>query len=171
MHARGNDGERLFSSDEFLTSQQISSFFSHLATKKSLLDKDDTEENDDEAAEFESSLEDLTNQVRREVSLQHPIVFDCHNMCDLVKQGKLNKFSIKMLKRLCEHFDLDVSHITVRRKRPCVDKLSTFCCNCLCQQENDMIRFSRDFPALTGIFFYWDDVFCIYLIRVLNLGN
>ena len=70
MHARGNDGERLFSSDEFLTSQQINSFFSHLAT----------EENDDEAAEFESSLEDLTNQVRREVSLQHPIVFDCHNM-------------------------------------------------------------------------------------------
>ena len=112
MHARGNDGERLFSSDEFLTSQQISSFFSRLATKKSLLDKDDTEENDDEAAEFESSLEDLTNQVRREVSLQHPIVFDCHNMCDLFKQGKLNKFSIKMLKRLCEHFDLDVSHIS-----------------------------------------------------------
>ena len=80
MHARGNDGERLFSSYEFLTSQQISSFFSHLATKKSLLDKDDTEENDDEAAEFESSLEDLTNQVGREVSLQHPIVFDCHNV-------------------------------------------------------------------------------------------
>ena len=102
MHARGNDGERLFSSDEFLTSQQINSFFSHLAT----------EENDDEAAEFESSLEDLTNQVRRKVSLQHPIVFDCHNMCHLVKQGKLNKFSIKMLKRLCEHFDLDVSHIS-----------------------------------------------------------
>lgn len=91
MHARGNDGERLFSSDEFLTSQQISSFFSRLATQKSLLDKDDTEENDDEAAEFESSLEDLTNQVRN----KHPIVFDCHNMCDLVKQGKLNKFSIK----------------------------------------------------------------------------
>jgi len=35
MHARGNDGERLFSSDEFLTSQQISSLFSRLATKKS----------------------------------------------------------------------------------------------------------------------------------------
>ena len=116
IHARGNDGERLFSSDEFLTSQQISSFFSRLATQKSLLDKYDTEENDDEAAEFENSLEDLTNQVRREVSLQHPIVFDCHNMCDLVKQGKLNKFSIKMLKRLCDHFDLDVSHITVRLK-------------------------------------------------------
>ena len=79
----------------------MSSFFSRLATKKSLLDKDDTDENDDKAAEFESSLEDLTNQVWREVSIQHPIVFDCHNMCDLVKQGKLNKFSIKMLKRLC----------------------------------------------------------------------
>ena len=37
-------------------------------------------------------------------------------MSDLVKQGKLNKFSIKMLKRLCEQFDLDVSHITVRLK-------------------------------------------------------
>ena len=124
MHARGNDRERLFSSDEFLTSQQMSTFFSRLATKKSLLDKDDTEENDDKAAEFESSLEDLTNQVWREDSLQHPIVFDCHNMWGLVKQGKLNTFSIKMLKRLCEHFDLDVSHITVRLKRPYIDKLS-----------------------------------------------
>ena len=78
IHAIGNDGDRLFSSDEFLTSQQISSFFSRLATQKSLFDKDDTEENDDEATEFESSLEDLTNQVRREVSLQHPIVFDAY---------------------------------------------------------------------------------------------
>ena len=123
MHARGNDGERLFSCDEFLTSQQISSFFSRLATQKSLLDKYDTEENDDEAAEFENSLEDLTNQVRREVSLQHPIVFDCHNMCDLVKQGKLNKFSIKMLKRLCEHFDLDVSQTEEALRRQTVHVL------------------------------------------------
>ena len=34
MNARGSDGERLFSSDEFLTSQQITSFFSRLAAKE-----------------------------------------------------------------------------------------------------------------------------------------
>lgn len=34
-----------------------------------------------------------------------------------------------------------------------------------------MIRFSCDFPALTGIFLYWDDVFRIYLKRYLNLGK
>ena len=94
MHARGNDGERLFSCDEFLTSQQISSFFSR-----------------------------LPSQVQREVSLKHPIVFDCHNMCDLVKQGKLNKFSIKLLKRLCEHFDLDVSQTEEALRRQTVHVL------------------------------------------------
>ena len=133
MNARGSDGERLFSSDEFLTSQQITSFFSRLAAKKSLSVRDGTDENDDEAAEFESCLEELTNEVRREVSLQHPIVFDCHNLCDLVKQGKLNKFNIPMLKRMCEYFDIDVSQITARRKRPFIETLSSFCSSCSCQ--------------------------------------
>ena len=133
MNARGSDGERLFSSDEFLTSQEITSFFSRLAAKKSLSIMDGTDENDDEAAEFESCLEEITNEVRREVSLQHPIVFDCHNICDLVKQGKLNKFNIPMLKRICEYFDIDVSEITARRKRPYIETLSSFCSSCSCQ--------------------------------------
>ena len=88
MKPRGSDGERLFSSDEFVTSQEITSFFSRLAAKKSFSVMDGTDENNAEAVEFESCLEELTNGVRREVFL-----FDCHNICDLVRQGKLNKFN------------------------------------------------------------------------------
>ena len=127
------ESARLFSSDEFLTSQQITSFFSRLTAKKSLSVMDGTDENDDEAVEFESCLEEITNEVRREVSLQHTIVFDCHNICDLVKQAKLNKFNIPMLKRICEDFDIDVSEITARRKRPYIETLSSFCSSCSCQ--------------------------------------
>ena len=53
---------------ELLTSQQITSFFSRFAAKKSFSVMDGTDENDAEAAEFESCLEELTNEVRREVS-------------------------------------------------------------------------------------------------------
>ena len=133
MNARGSEGERLFSSDEFLTSQQITSFFSRLAAKKGLSVMDGTDENDDEAADFDSCLEGITNEVRREVSLQHPIMFDWHNIYDLVKQGKLNKFTIPMLKKMCEYFDIDVSEITARRKRPYIETLSSFCSSCSCQ--------------------------------------
>ena len=97
IHTRGSDGEQLFSKDDFFTNHRTS-FVSRLAAKESLLDKDDLDENDDEVAEFESSLEDLTNEVQREVSLQHPTAFDCHNICDLVKQGKLNKFGYRDLR-------------------------------------------------------------------------
>lgn len=137
MTARlGSDGERLFRSDEFLTSQQITSFFSRLAAKKSLPDdRDDNDDDVNEAAAIESALEELGNQVQREIALQHPIVFDCYNICDLVKDDKLQaKFNILMLKKMCEHFEIDVSEITVRLKRPYIDKLSTFCSNCSCRQ-------------------------------------
>ena len=49
MNARDTDGERLFSRDEFLSSQQITSFFSRLTAKKSL--SDITDDNDEDVNE------------------------------------------------------------------------------------------------------------------------
>ena len=48
--ARNADGSLLFVSDEYLTSQQITSFFSRMAAKKSIQDpmnSDDDEDDDD----------------------------------------------------------------------------------------------------------------------------
>lgn len=135
MSARDSDGERLFSSEEFLTSQQIASFFSRLAAKKSLPDdKEDNEDDVNDAAVHEASLEELGNKVRREIALHHPIVLDCHKICEIFEHDKLTKFNIAMFKRMCEHFGIDVTDIAVRLKRPYIDKLSAFCSSCSCRQ-------------------------------------
>ena len=89
INGSDTDGERLFNRDEFLTGQQITSFFSRLAAKKSLSNvTDDNDEDVNEAADIERALKVL-NEERREFALQHPIVFGCHNIC--VKRDKLKK--------------------------------------------------------------------------------
>ena len=45
--ARNFDGERLFTSSEFLTSQQVASYFSRLASKRTLNDHEREEEDSD----------------------------------------------------------------------------------------------------------------------------
>ena len=48
--------------------------------------------------------EELSNAVMREVSLEHPIVYDCYNICDLISSSKLSSFSIQMLREFCNFF-------------------------------------------------------------------
>ena len=68
MAARDSEGNRLFTSEGFLTSQQVTSFFSRLAAKRRLpgVTSGSDEEADD--AETESALQELSNAVMREVS-------------------------------------------------------------------------------------------------------
>ena len=47
MTARNFDGERLFTSSEFLTSQQVASYFSRLASKRTLNDHEREKEDSD----------------------------------------------------------------------------------------------------------------------------
>lgn len=136
MAARDSEGNRLFTSAEFLTSQQVASFFSRLAAKRRL--PDGTSGSDEEAAdaETESALQELSNAVMREVSLEHPIVYDCYNICDLISSSKLSSFSIQMLKEFCIFFEIDTSHVKVRRKKPYLDLLVAFGKDCSCQKKH-----------------------------------
>ena len=77
MAARDSEGNRLFTSAEFLTSHQVASFFSRLAAKRRLADVTSGGDEEADDAETESALEELSNAVMREVSLEHPIVYDC----------------------------------------------------------------------------------------------
>ena len=79
MVARNSEGNLLFTTAEFLTSQLVASFFSPLAAKGRLPDvtSGSVEEADD--AETESALQELSNAVMREVSLEYPIICDCYN--------------------------------------------------------------------------------------------
>ena len=134
MAARDLGGNRLFTSAEFLTSQQVASFFSRLADKRRLPDVTSGSDGEADDAETESALQELSNAVMREVSLEHPIVYDCYNICDLISSSKLSSFSVQMLKEFCNFFEIDTSHVKVKRKKPYLDLLVAFGKNCSCHK-------------------------------------
>ena len=132
MCAKDSTGNTLFKSDEFLTANQIAGFFSRLASKKALVD--DEQQGDIEVAAHEAGLEELVSDAVRELAPKHPIVYDAYNLCELASQKKLSDFSIVVLKDICSSFDIDLSDVTVRRKKPYIEKLQSLCEECTCQR-------------------------------------
>ena len=45
----------------------------------------------------EQTIEELSKKVVEEVSVQHPIMYDTHNICELVACSKLSRFSVQMI--------------------------------------------------------------------------
>lgn len=76
----------------------------------------------------------MVNQAVSETALKHPIVYDAYNLCELASQEKLNDFSVSVLKDICTSFGIDTSDVSVRHKKPYIDKLKSFCQECACQQ-------------------------------------
>ena len=77
-YARNQQGTKLFTVDEFLTAQQILSYFSRRASKLRHSHSDNSESEQDEdvmAAEEELAQENVCTVVLDEVALRHPIVF------------------------------------------------------------------------------------------------
>lgn len=116
MTTRDDNGDRMFTSEEFLTTQQVSSFFSRLASKKRLPSVQDGD--DALAAENETDYYDLQELVVQEVCLQHPIFYDRHNLCELISNSKMKRFAVPMLRQVCIHFDIDVNDIEANLKQP-----------------------------------------------------
>ena len=112
--AKKSDGSRLFSSDEFLTAQQIQSFFSRMAYK--LRHAVDIGDSDIRAVQEEQEFCDTCQAVLDEVQLQHPIAYDNLNLCDMQKKGSMKTLSIAMLKTVCEYFGVSTEGFHTRRK-------------------------------------------------------
>ena len=97
MTAKDVKGERLVTSSEFLTSQQVASYFSRLASKRTLKDHEHEEEDSDveidqrEAAENEDDFSGLRSDILEQLAIPHPIYYDCYNVCELIKNAKINK--------------------------------------------------------------------------------
>ena len=121
----------LFKSDEFLTANQIAGFFSRLASKKILVD--DEQQGDIEVAAHEAGLEELVSDAVR-VSLHlNTQLFTIPTICvNWPPRKKLSDFSIAVLKDICSSFDF--SDVTVRRKKPYIEKLQSLCEECTCQR-------------------------------------
>ena len=136
--AKKADGARLFSSEEFLTSRQIASFFSRVSKKKVVPDELDTQEDaeieQDAAGTLrERTLEEACSDVHATLSIKHPILYDVYNLCELTAQNEMGRFSKQMLKEMCSAFDLDPSQISdKRRKQPYIDLLTDLVHSCSC---------------------------------------
>ena len=135
MTARDNNGQRLFTSAEFLTSQQVSSFFSRLSSKRKLGDGEmtDSDIEENQNAKNEEALCELRSEILQEVALTHPICYDCYDICELIANSKLSNFAIQMLQKICEHFDIPITDIKVKRKAPYIERLIAFGKKCTCQ--------------------------------------
>ena len=126
--ARQTSGEPMFTIDEYLTSQQIASFFSRQTAKKKKADS-----GNDMAAEREALLQELQDNVIDTISIRHPIMHDSHNLCAYALNNKLDRLSILLLQDICTALELDISQIKVRRKKPYLELIESILAKCSCR--------------------------------------
>ena len=119
----------MFSSEELLTASQVAGFFSRLAAKTSLFNDDDLEE-EIECATQEVIIEELTDEVSRELFPVHPIMWDKYNLCRMTSGGKFNttKLSVAKLSDICAGLDIAVD-VSIKRKQPYTDKIEEYLSN------------------------------------------
>ncbi|KAK3727233.1 hypothetical protein QZH41_006993 [Actinostola sp. cb2023] len=97
--AKDTSGKFRFSPEDWKTAKQICSFFSRYAAKErkeqanvNIADTLTVDVMDEEEAwEKEDMLHEIQDAVYEEIDLHHPIEFAGHNICSLVKEGKLSK--------------------------------------------------------------------------------
>ena len=130
--AQGPDGARLFNVAEFLSPQQISSYFSRLAAKVRKQLPDDC---DVQASEEEINFTMARNLALETISLQHPVVFDHFDICTMVKNDTLKKLKLGMLQGICQNLELNVPAPAIRLKAPYLALLGEAVFQCTCQRS------------------------------------
>ena len=105
---KGENGERLFSREEWLTKAQIQGFFFRLSSSRwrRAGSSPSTVVGDKSIDEEEVNQMTTVESVVTETGLTHPIVYDIYDLCDYVKEEKLNYFTVSMLKEICTFFEL-----------------------------------------------------------------
>ena len=132
--AQGQDGQRLFKVSEFLSTQQIDSYFSRRAAK----DRQGTpvDESDIGAYQEESNFAASRMTVLQSIVLEHPITYDRYNICTMVADGNLEKLKLLMLQNMCKSLELDVPKKDVRKKEPYKNLLKEAVSRCSCCQSS-----------------------------------
>jgi hypothetical protein len=144
-YAKDVNGDHLFDVAEFLTAQQINSYFSRLSAKLkkgqlSLQSEDAVFEiqggdEDTLAAEEEYAFNTTRLKIMEECQLIHPLIYDNHNICQLTATNNLKKFNISMLRTICKYFHIDCSHVKVHRKDPYIVLLKDIVKMCSCTRK------------------------------------
>ena len=134
---RNEEGEPTFKPEEWRTAQQISSLFSRQTAvlHHRGIDAEEIPEEDIQAAESEMAFDTLRSLVMDDMGKpSHPIVVGVSNVCELVKNKKLDSLKLAVLKDICNQL-----HLTTRgplsRKRTFFEAIEKFSESCACFQK------------------------------------
>lgn len=130
-YAKDEEGSRRFTLDEFLTPQQVQSFFSRMSAKLRNR-QEEIHEEDTTAAEDQAAFSRTRADVLEKCQLIHPVVYDSFNLCALYTSNGFKKLSVNLLRSICEYFDLDVSNIPKSRKAPYIELINSLVVTCSC---------------------------------------
>ena len=132
--AKHSDGSSIFEKYDYLTPPQIAGFFSRLSAKKTYSrdQPGDEEELERHELETEKVIEEMKSEVTKTFALQHPIMYEKYNICEIVCQSKLSKFSIPTLQKICAALEKDVASMSSKRKQPYVEIIEGVVARCGC---------------------------------------
>jgi len=112
-YARRNNSEWCFDVEEFLTAQQIQSYFSRTAAKlrhavTAQSGHDSIDDNDSQATQEQEAYSSAHLAVLHQCELLHPIVCDTLNICFLYSSNKLTKLRVAQLRLICSYYNMDI---------------------------------------------------------------
>ena len=116
-NSREGNNSRRFTREEWLTSTQIKSFFSRLAAARRKAGNmralesepeqmDGNLVNEVEAEAEEENRREVLDEIAKSLQVQHPIIYDVYDLCELNKQNKLQMFNVNMMKTICSYFEI-----------------------------------------------------------------
>ena len=88
--AKNENGERRFAVGEFLSPQQIKSYFSRSVAK--IKQAESVAEIDVPAIDEEMAYSSARDKIIQECQLSHSILYDTYNLCQLYATNKLTRF-------------------------------------------------------------------------------
>ena len=64
-------------------------------------------------------------------------MYETYNICEIVDQSKLAKFSIQTLKNICAALELDVASVTGKCEQPYVEIIEDVVARCSCKTSTE----------------------------------
>ena len=134
-------GNLVFQPGEWKTAQTIKSFFSRYRVKLRQQQIGDSQsdveeeiaEEDMEALEAETNLEDLRLEVYNDLRKpEHPIEVEGYNVCQLTQKNKLMSLKVNYLKTICDTIGLTIEGPQTRKKsyvKPLEELVKSCTCN------------------------------------------
>lgn len=140
-NARDVNNCKRFTREEWLTSTQIKGFFSRLAARRkrsnSQMQEDiyveeieEEEIEDVEAEREEFTRQEIMNAISDTLNVEHPVIYDVYDLCELYKEKRLHVFNVSMLKEICKHFE--ISFKSKDRKQVLIEKIEQMLADCSC---------------------------------------